>query len=110
MQQIEYSGNGPILGLKKSVLLEIFCLLFVILFLYAGASKLFEYPIFIEQLAQSPLFKPIAPALAIALPVLEIIIAIMIFTDRFRYIGIYIFTILMVLFTLYISILLLFTD
>lgn len=88
--------------LKKSVAIEVISLLFVILFLYTGISKLMEYGVFKEQLAQSPVLKPIAPVIAWGLPLTELAVAVLTFIPNYRLSGLYVSLVLMVLFTGYI--------
>lgn len=87
---------------KKSVLVEVIALFFVVLFLYTGVSKLMELTVFEEQLFESPILAPIAPVVAWGLPVAEFIIALLLFFPRYRLKGLYLTFTLMVLFTAYI--------
>lgn len=88
--------------LKKNTIIEIIALLLVILFLYTGISKLLDYPVFKEQLAESPVLKPVAPIIAWLLPSTEFVVSILLFIPRFRLKGLYAALGLMVLFTGYI--------
>jgi len=90
---------------KRSVLVEIIALFFVILFLYTGASKLLEFDVFQEQLGETPL-EPVAPIVAWGLPITEFIISLLLFFPRYRLKGLYATFIIMVLFTGYIIVLL----
>ena len=87
---------------KKSVLVEVIALFFVVLFLYTGVSKLMELTVFEEQLYESPILAPIAPVVAWGLPVAEFIISLLLFFPRYRLKGLYLTFILMTLFTAYI--------
>ena len=87
---------------KKSVLIEIIALFFVVLFLYTGISKLMELDVFVEQLYESPILAPIAPVVAWGMPVTEFIISLLLFFPRYRLKGLYLTFILMTLFTAYI--------
>jgi uncharacterized membrane protein YphA (DoxX/SURF4 family) len=87
---------------KKSVLVEVIALLFVILFLYTGVAKLMEFDVFEEQLAESPILAPIASVVAWGMPVTEFIISLLLFFPRYRLKGLYLTSILMTLFTAYI--------
>jgi uncharacterized membrane protein YphA (DoxX/SURF4 family) len=91
--------------MKKVILAEIISVLFVMLFTYAGFSKLLSYQSFAIQLGQSPLLVPFAKWLAWTLPITEIILSILLFTNRFRLISLYASFCLMVLFTIYIIVL-----
>jgi len=88
--------------MKTSTITEIIALLFVILFLYTGISKLMDYSVFREQIALSPLLAPVSNWVAILLPSTEIIISVVLFIPRSRLIGLYTSLILMVLFTGYV--------
>lgn len=88
--------------LKKQVWLEIISHIFIILFVYTGISKLLEYDVFREQLAESPVLAKFSPVIVFAVPLIEFIISLMLFLPRFRLKGFYASFILMVLFTAYI--------
>jgi len=96
--------------LKKQTILEIISLLFVILFLYTGISKFSDYDVFREQLGASPTLGPVAPVMSWGLPVIEIIVAVMVFVQRYRRYGLYASFVLMIIFTGYVGALLLFSD
>lgn len=96
--------------MKRAIVVEIIAFLFVILFLYTGISKLMDYGIFREQLAESPILKPVAPVVAIGLPILEFVLAAMLIVPRWRLKGFYASTALMIAFTLYIIALMLWAD
>ena len=84
--------------------------LFVILFVYAGMSKLLDFETFQVQLAQSPLLSAYAGFVAWAVPLSEFLIAILLLIDRTRVWGLSGFFFLMVMFTTYIVIILNFAD
>jgi uncharacterized membrane protein YphA (DoxX/SURF4 family) len=92
--------------MKRSIISEIISLVVVILFLYTGISKLMDYDIAKEQIALTPLLAPVAPEIAIILPVIEIASAILLFLPRTRRYGLWISLGLMVLFTGYVLFLL----
>lgn len=112
MKRTTLSGNitkqNPLAYLRSlsifrpAVITEIISLLLVILFLYTGISKLTEYVTFKAQISQSPVLKYIAPVLAWALPITELIVAILLFIPRYRLIGFYSSFILMISFTGYV--------
>jgi uncharacterized membrane protein YphA (DoxX/SURF4 family) len=78
-------------------------MLFVILFLYTGISKLMEYAVFKEQIAESPILRQIAPFIAWSLPLTEYIVTILLIIPRWRLKGLYTSLLLMIAFTLYIG-------
>jgi len=88
--------------MKRATITEFIALFFVILFLYTGISKLMDYLVFKEQIALSPLLAPVANWIAILLPAVEILVAIVLFIPLTRLKGLYASGILMVLFTGYI--------
>jgi uncharacterized membrane protein YphA (DoxX/SURF4 family) len=92
--------------LKKHIIVEITSLAFVVLFLYTGISKFMDYPIFKEQLAESPVLSPISTLIALGLPIVEFIISFLLFFPRWRRIGLIASLVIMIGFTLYIIILL----
>jgi uncharacterized membrane protein YphA (DoxX/SURF4 family) len=88
--------------IKKSLLVEIIALFFVILFLYTGIAKLMEFDVFKAQLEESPVLEPVAPLVAWGLPIVEFIVSILLFFPRWRLQGLYAAFVLMVLFTGYV--------
>jgi uncharacterized membrane protein YphA (DoxX/SURF4 family) len=88
--------------LKKSFLVEIISMWFIILFLYTGIAKLMEFDVFQEQLAESPILEPIVSLVAWGLPLTEFLISILLFFPKYRLKGLYLTFVLMILFTTYI--------
>lgn len=86
----------------RRVSVEIISLLFIILFVYAAVNKLMDVEKFRVQIGQSPLLTPYSDWVAIAIPVMEVAIAVMLSVQRFRLIGLYSAFTLMVMFTAYI--------
>jgi uncharacterized membrane protein YphA (DoxX/SURF4 family) len=89
--------------MNKSTIVEIISILFVILFLYTGISKLMEYGVFKEQIAESPILQPVAPFIAWSLPLTEFLVSILLIIPRWRLKGLYASLMLMIAFTLYIG-------
>ncbi|MBY0482183.1 MAG: hypothetical protein K2Q21_12560 [Chitinophagaceae bacterium] len=74
----------------------------ILLMLYAGLSKLLIEQSFATQLAQSPLIPgPIVPWLAYVLPLGEILVAVMLVTEKFKQFGLHLSFLLMLFFTCY---------
>ena len=88
--------------IKRSTFTEIITILFVILFLYTGISKLMDYLVFKEQIATSPLLTPLAPIIAAILPWAEFAVVLVLVIPRWRLKGLYASLALMILFTAYI--------
>jgi uncharacterized membrane protein YphA (DoxX/SURF4 family) len=94
--------------MKKTVIIEIISFLLILLFVYAAMSKLFNYSDFKSQLIASPLIRTWAQIIAIVLPVIELITAVMLVVRGFRKYGMIFSIILMTSFTIYIAYMLLF--
>ena len=86
---------------KKSVVVEVICFLFIFLFMYAAVSKLLDYERFKIELGKSPLLTEIASWVAIGIPLIEIIISILLALPGLRLLGLYASFSLMVMFTAY---------
>ena len=94
--------------MKRTTIIEAIIFLYIVLFLYTGISKLTEYSVFREGIADSPFLKPIAPIIAWGLPWIEFIVSLLLIIPRWRLKGMYASLILMLAFTAYISGILLF--
>jgi hypothetical protein len=83
--------------------------LLILLFGYTAVSKILEYNKFVFQmkLAQMPMIATLAPLLGILLPILELVIAGMLYKDSLRIKGSYASFLLLLTFEIYISIMLL---
>jgi len=88
--------------MKKAIFTNIIAALFILLFVYAASSKLLDYQKFRIQLGQSPLLTSFAGTVAWAIPLIEILISIILTTNRFRLSGLYASYSLMTLFSAYI--------
>lgn len=89
--------------LSKTTIVETISFLFLILFVYTAVSKLMDYSVFKEQIAESPILKPIASFIAWALPLAEFIVTLMLIIPRWRLMGLYASLSLMIAFTIYIG-------
>lgn len=96
--------------MKKQSVVDIISIAFIILFVYAAASKLLDYEKFRVQLGQSPLLTAYAKWVAVIIPAAEILVSGMLATVRWRMAGLYASFSLMVMFTTYIVIILKFAD
>lgn len=90
----------------QNLIIEIVSLLYIVLFVYAAVSKLLDFQTFKVQLGQSPLLSAYANWVAYSIPSIELIIAILLITIRFRYIALLASFGLMVMFSVYITIIL----
>lgn len=81
--------------------------LLIILFTYAAASKLMDIDRFRSQLYLQPFAHGLANVLLYALPAIELIVAVLLCFNRTRFAGLLLSTLLMAVFTTYISLVLL---
>jgi uncharacterized membrane protein YphA (DoxX/SURF4 family) len=88
--------------MTKKIIPEIASPLLILLFAYAAMNKLLIYHKFVSQIAASPVLKGLAPYLAWAIPVVELIVCILLIVPKWRLIGFYAATFLMAAFTVYI--------
>ena len=86
----------------RSIVIEVISFLLVLLFVYAALSKLLDFENFQVQLGQSPLLNQFAGEISWAVPLFEIIAAILLSIPKFRNVGLLMSFTLMVLFTAYI--------
>ncbi|HKO76840.1 MAG TPA: MauE/DoxX family redox-associated membrane protein, partial [Flavobacterium sp.] len=93
----------------QNLFLDLTCLLYILLFVYAAVSKLLDFENFKAQLGQSPLLSPFADFVTIAVITMELIIAILLSVHRFRYFALWAAVALMSMFTAYIVIILQFS-
>lgn len=104
--------------LKKTLLtartakmtVDVICYLFVLLFLYAAASKLLEYNKFQLQISKSPIITDFSSLLVWGVPGVEISISILLLVEGTRLLGLFAAFTLMLLFTFYIYAILNFSD
>jgi thiol-disulfide isomerase/thioredoxin len=94
--------------MKKTILVDIITYFFILLFVYTGVAKLMEIHLVKEQLLSAPLLgSPVlANSITWALPIGELLLAIMLFIPKFQLKGLYITLALMSLFTIYVMIIL----
>lgn len=86
----------------KTVLYHITVYAYVLLYSYAALVKLLDYEHFTTQLGQSPMLATFAESLALGVPILEIVVALMLVIPKTRLIGLYLATGLMAMFCVYI--------
>lgn len=96
--------------LNKQFLVELIASLFILLFLYTGLSKLNEHTAFQVVLSKSPLLATSSIVLSWLLPIIEIATSVLLFLPATRKYGLVTSMMLMVVFTIYISYMLLFTP
>jgi putative oxidoreductase len=96
--------------MKRSTIVEIISALFILLFVYTAVSKLMEGTKFEHTLSKSPLIGNFSGLIAIALPITELLVALLLIIPTQRLRGLYASAALMVLFTLYLSYMIAFTP
>ncbi|MFT4155160.1 MauE/DoxX family redox-associated membrane protein [Parafilimonas sp.] len=84
-------------------MIEIICSLLILLFAYAGVSKLAGHKDFQAQLINLPLISYAAPVLSYILPLLEILLSITLAMPSIRLYGLYISLTMLVLFSMYLT-------
>lgn len=87
--------------MKRSTSIAIISAVLLLLYLYAALSKLVDHERFQQALQMSPLFEKRSEFVAWALPVSEIIVALLLFIPRWRLKGLYASFILLAVFTFY---------
>lgn len=86
----------------RQTAVEIISILFVVLWVYAGLSKLLDYETFRTQLGKSPFLENITGLVALGIPAGELLIAVLLTVPKTRLLGLYASFGLMLLFTGYI--------
>lgn len=89
---------------KKHILVEIAIYLIALLWLYTGVYKILQINYSIDQLRESPLISDFALVLGYGLPILELALFALLLFDRTRTTALWGSGILLILFTLYIVI------
>jgi hypothetical protein len=93
----------------KIIAVEFTSVVFIILFIYAGASKLLDYQNFESQLGRSPMLARYSGWYWIV-PAIEIIIAVFLAIQKFRLEALYASFSLMTVFTTYIIVILNYSE
>lgn len=96
--------------MKRTTIIETIVFLYAILFIYTGISKLLDYSVFKESIADSPILGPIAKPIAWGLPRVEFVITLLLIIPRWRLKGLYSSLLLMISFTIYVVGILLFNK
>ena len=97
--------------MKRKYFVEIIGALFILLFLYTALSKYYAFGTFRWALGKSPLIgKTLAPYVAVTIPVLETLIALLLFFPKTRRKGLWASLVIMSLFTLYLGYMIIFTP
>ena len=94
----------------QNVLIKAVSYFFILLFIYASVSKLLDFENFQVQIAQSPLLSSYAGFISYLVIIVELIIVLLLSIPRVKKIGLYASMALMVAFTIYIYLILNFSD
>lgn len=94
----------------KSIFVNSICLLYILLFVYAAMSKLLDFENFQVQLGQSPLLSAYAGWVSYIVPLIELVVAVFLAVNRWRFLGLLASLMLMVMFSSYIFIVLHYTS
>jgi uncharacterized membrane protein YphA (DoxX/SURF4 family) len=95
---------------RRELVIEIISALFIVLFVYAAVTKLMDYEKFRLQISQSPVLTAFAGVVVWLVPAIEVAIAVLLMTKRFRLAGLYAAFSLMVMFTAYIVVITRFSE
>ncbi len=90
--------------------IEIVSYFFILLFCYASISKMMDFENFQIQIAQSPLLSAFSNVISYGVLIIELAICILLIFERTRKIGLYFSFVLMVLFTVYIYMILNYSE
>lgn len=94
----------------KKYIQEIISALMVLLFIYASISKIIDFQKFQIELGKSPILGPFYQFAGKGVLALEIIVALMFFSDKTKLLALYVSFGMMVLFTFYIIVIINFSD
>lgn len=96
--------------MKKINFRDVIVFMFMFLFIYAAVTKLLEYDLFKAQIGKSPLITRYASLFAWLVPLVELLVAAMLFFPRLQLLGLYGSFSLMFAFTGYIAFILTFSP
>lgn len=94
----------------NKIAIEAIVAMLVILWIYVGISKLIEFYNFRYQLAKWTFFRPYAVFISYAVPITELLIAVLLVPRRSRLLGLWASFLLMVIFTVYVALILSFAK
>ncbi|MCD9015441.1 MauE/DoxX family redox-associated membrane protein [Parachryseolinea silvisoli] len=95
---------------NRSLIITTITFLFMVLFLYAAFTKLADYQTFRGEIGKSPIIYNYANILAWFVPAIEIAATLLLFIPRTRLIGTYISFSIMFAFSLYITMMMIFSP
>lgn len=94
----------------RSVVINLTCALFVLLFTYAALSKILDFQKFQIELGKSPLINSFSIWVAYGIPVSELVLVFLLFVQRTQLFALYCSFSLMIMFTAYIIAILQYSD
>lgn len=94
----------------KTRFVEIVSYFFILLFCYAAISKIIDFENFQIQIGQSPLLSAFAGTVSYGILILELFVSLLLIFDKSRIFGLYCSFTLMVLFTIYIYMILNYSE
>lgn len=95
---------------KSNLLLQLICSMFIFLFVYTALSKFIGFTAFKSVLSHSPLIKDKNEILAWGLPISELVASSLLFFPKTKLAGLYLSFALMIVFTIYIAYMVIFTP
>lgn len=88
---------------RNEIITEVIVSFFILLFMHTATSKIFTFKSFDKVLSEVPMFGSFHTAIAVLIPSLEILIGALLIIPITRKTGLYATLILMVIFTIYLS-------
>jgi len=95
--------------MKSNITIEIICFLLILLFVYAALSKLFDYSSFKYQVHLSPFVSSFSN-FAWIIPAVELMTTVLLIFNTWRMIGLFASFFMMLSFTVYITLMLVFAK
>jgi putative oxidoreductase len=89
--------------MKANSVILVFSIMLVLLFTYTAVSKVLDYETFRGQMLNQPLPSSLSSQLAWAVPLIELIIAVLLIIKNTRLIGFVLSLVLMTAFTIYVG-------
>lgn len=88
----------------KEAFITLTVMLTILLFMYTAVSKLLQQSVFVFQMRRAPLplMQTLAPIIGWAVPIIELVLVVLLYVNRTRFLGIVCSLVLMVSFEVYI--------
>src|SRR6266498_5549539 len=96
--------------MKRNLIIEIICSLLILLFVYTAISNMLDFTSFKNVLNKSPLIGEKAAVVALAIPITEGLVSVLLFFPRSRFCGLYGSFMTMAIFALYLAYMIVFTP